>query len=317
MHGQHDDAVISVKDADSSDSERETVEMDSHDIDSNGDADEQPFLHAFDPYSDDLPPLPTDTSWTPTQSVAEWTTTLFSQLPTPLRLWIAEFEPSMRCSWQTMLAEHRPMLPVLFSFVLQFPASDRREAVRHLFTAKGLLVGHEDMFQHMFCGLPAEFGHVDFKAEDDTSTMRVVMAVADCFISLIDSSGFSPAMHWSPLPEAKDPTNFKAGGVHSKEARAAWDELNDSGPGVSKWVMEWVHNRVWFVKNRPHKVDRSARNAPCFDKSSRKHEPDKCSFMSKKVQEMLRVGAVVKLPRGPDRARCPPTVSSMPHSSME
>ena len=53
VHGQHDDAVISVKDADSSDSEHETVEMDSFNrlrsVDSDGDADET-FKHVFDPF---------------------------------------------------------------------------------------------------------------------------------------------------------------------------------------------------------------------------------------------------------------------------
>ena len=73
--------MISVTDGDSDcESGRETMEMDSHDglspIDSTGDADETIFSHAFDPFSDDLPPMPTDPPWTPTKTVAEWTETL-------------------------------------------------------------------------------------------------------------------------------------------------------------------------------------------------------------------------------------------------
>ena len=294
--------MISVTDgADSSDSEHETVEMDSFNrlrsVDSDGDADET-YKHVFDPFSDDLPPLPTDTPWTPSHTTTEWVDILYSQLPHPIRQWITDFEPTMRCSWSTMLAESRPMLPVLSSFALSFAPCDRRAAVKHIFTEKGLLTGHEGMFSLMFCGLPASFGHVDFKAEADTSLMRAVMSVADCFLSLIDSRGFSPAMHWSPLPAASDPSDFKAGGIHTATARKAWDDLSASGPGVSKWVMSWVHNRVWFVKNRPHKVDHSARNAPVFDRSHKKYDTNKCAFMGRKVQEMIKVGAVVKLPRG-------------------
>ena len=293
--------MISVTDGDSDcESGRETMEMDSHDglspIDSTGDADETIFSHAFDPFSDDLPPMPTDPPWTPTKTVAEWTETLHGWIPLPIRRWISQFEPSMRCPWACMIAEHREMLPVLTAYVKEFAPCDRRGAMWHLFDTKGLLEGHKDMFEHMFCGLPREFGHVDFRADDDTSTVRAVMSVADCFLSLVDAEGFSPALHWSPLPAARDPTDFKAGGVHSKEARRAWDEFHESGPGVSSWVLSWVHNRVWFAKNRPHKVDHSARNAPCLDPEHPKFEETKHEFMARKVAEMVRVGAALELP---------------------
>ena len=168
------------------------------------------------------------------------------------------------------------------------------------------------MFKHMFCGLPREFGHVDFRADDDTSTVRAVMSVADCFLSLVDAEGFSPVLHWSPLTAARDPTDFKAGGVHSKEARRAWDEFHESGPGVSSWVLSWVHNRVWFAKNRPHKEDHSARNAPCLDPEHPKFEVPKHEFMARKVAEMVRVGACLLYTSPSPRDA---TLSRMPSSA--
>ena len=68
--------------------------------------------------------------------------------------------------------------------------------------------------------------------------------------------------------------------------------MDKKGPGVSKWVLQWVDNRVWFERSQPLEEDHSARNAKCFS------DPEKKLFMRKKVEEMLRVGAVVKLPRG-------------------
>ena len=165
--------------------------------------------------------------------------------------------------------ENRTMLPVLSSFARQFAPAERRDAVEWLFRSRGLLsyslMGEDsDMFAKLFCGLPESFGHVDFTVDADVTDMKVVMAVADCFLSLIDDQGFSDALRWTPLPVAQDPVNFRAGGMHSKNARERWDRLDREGPGVSKWVLEWVHKRVWFVKNRAHKCDLTAKKCGMF-----------------------------------------------------
>ena len=129
-----------------------------------------------------------------------------------------------------MVEEKRSMLPVLTSFATQFQPADRRGAVEWLFRTKGLLVcdlvgDDSKMFEMLFCGLPDQFGHVDFRIEDDMTEVKVVMAVADCFLSLVDDQGFSSSLHWSPLPMARDPTNFKAGGIHSNQAKKKWEGM--------------------------------------------------------------------------------------------
>ena len=231
----------------------------------------------------DLPSAPAEEVWEPSRTPGEWCVHLWRQLPNPLRQWIQLFEPSMKCTWRCMVEEKRSMLPVLTSYATQFEPAQRREAVQWLFQSKGLLCGSlvgddSGMFEKLFCGLPESFGHVDFAVDADMTEVKVVMAVADCFLSLVDDQGFSSSLHWSPLPMARDPTNFKAGGIHSAQAKKKWDELHREGPGVSKWVLEWVHKRVWFVKNRPHECDLSARNASCFDKNSKQFDSEKLGW---------------------------------------
>ena len=251
----------------------------------------------------DLPSEPAEEQWEPSKTPTAWCEHLWQQLPGPLRQWVTRFEPSMRCTWRCMVVENRTMLPVLSSFARQFAPAERRDAVEWLFRSRGLLsyslMGEDsDMFAKLFCGLPESFGHVDFTVDADVTDMKVVMAVADCFLSLIDDQGFSDALRWTPLPVAQDPVNFRAGGIHSKNARERWDRLDREGPGVSKWVLEWVHKRVWFVKNRAHKCDLTAKNAACFDKNSKQFDGDKFQFMRKKISDMVKVGAVIKLPEG-------------------
>ena len=252
---------------------------------------------------EELPSEPAEEKWEPSRTPREWCEHLWQQLPAPLRRWIGEFEPSMQCSWGCMAEEGRGMLPVLSAFAKQFVPERRREAIQWLFGTRGLLRGDlvsedSEMFKKLFCGIPDSFGHVDFKVDAEVTEMKVVMAVADCFLSLVDDSGFSDCLHWSPLPMARDPENFKAGGIHSAKARRKWDEMNRDGPGVSKWVLEWVHKKVWFVKNKPHKCDWSAKNASCFDRASKQFDGQKFEFMKKKIEDMVRVGAVVRLPSG-------------------
>ena len=232
------------------------------------------------------------------KSPEEWASFLFDQLPVHLRLWILRFEPTMRCSWTTMAVEGRQMLPVLSHFAKQFPPEQRRGMITRLFEDRGLWRQGDKAWQGLFHGLPDDFGHIQFGAYEDMTAARVVMSVADCYLSLIDEGGFSEAIEWSPTPIVKDPEHFKAGGVHAPSAQAAWHRLHESGPGVSKWVLEWIDNRVWFSKNQPHVVDHSAVNASCFNPSSRQYDEEKVAFMDSKIKERLRVGAAIKLAPG-------------------
>ena len=234
----------------------------------------------------------------PSKPAEEWASVLFDQLPVHLRLWILRFEPTMRCTWSTMAVEGRQMLPVLSHFAKQFPAEQRRAMVTRLFEDRGFWRQGDKAWQGLFHGLPDTFGHIQFGAHEDMTAARVVMSIADCYLSLIDEGGFSESIEWSPTPVVRDPEHFKAGGVHAPSAQAAWHRLHESGPGVSKWVLEWIDNRVWFSKNQPHVVDHSAVNASCFSPSSRQYDEEKVAFMDSKIKEMLRVGAAIKLAPG-------------------
>ena len=155
----------------------------------------------------DLPSAPAEEEWEPSRTPGEWCGHLWGQLPKPLKQWIGKFEPSMRCTWRCMAEERRTMLPVLTSFAKQFSPAERRDAIQWLFRSRGLLccelVGDDsDMFSKLFCGLPDSFGHVDFRVDAEVTEMKVVMSVADCFLSLVDDHGFSESLVWSPLPMA-------------------------------------------------------------------------------------------------------------------
>ena len=236
-------------------------------------------------------PQPVD-DWKPVHSVHEWTKVMWEKLPLPLRHWIARFEPSMATSWQTMFAENREVLPVLAAYATSFEPSQRRGAIEWLFESKGLLTGDSDMFRSFFGGIPEDFGKIDFLVTDEVDEVKYVLAVGDRFVSLLDDGGFSKALRWDPLPRVTDPTHFRAGGLHSKSARKAWKKLHEEGPGVSKWVLHWVENRVWYERLQPLEADHSARHAACLQ------EPDKHEFMHNKIMDMLKVGAVVRLPEG-------------------
>ena len=239
----------------------------------------------------------------PDKSPKLWADLMFKKLPGPVRRWVKLYEPSMGCSWETMFGEKREMLPVLQQYVRNFEPGQRRAAVRHLFEKKGLLrLGLDedpsDMFEDIFCGIPDDFGHATFLVDEDMVELKVVMSVADCFLSLIDEEGFPDCLRWMPLPEATDPERFRAGGIHSRTARAYWEAMDKSGPGVSKWVMSWVKDKVWFVKKGPHKVDHSASNAACLDPENVAFDAEKAAFMDKKLTEMIKTGAVIEMPEG-------------------
>lgn len=247
-----------------------------------------------DELEDGFPDPPQD-SWSPSLSPTEWASLTWLRLPAPLRRWIDLFEPSMRVEWKTMYDEQRTVLPVLDAFVGQVKPAERWAAVQWLFRKKGVLVEGEqgsDMFDDLLCGFRSSFGKIDFKLEDDLRSVRYGMAVADKFLSLVDEGGFSKAMVWDPLPRVIDPAHFRAGGLHSKAAKEAWHEMAREGPGVSKWVLDWVDNRVWYERLEPLEEDHSARNSKCFD------DKEMAEFMDSKVAEMVRVGAVVLLPEG-------------------
>ena len=262
-----------------------------------------PNYFTNDSHDFDLPPRPNEAPWVPDTSPNLWTNLMFKKLPGPVRRWIRLYEPSMRCTWETMFREKRSMLPVLQQYARNFEPRQRRAAVRHLFEKKGLLrlglvEDPSDMFEDLFCGIPEDFGHATFLVDEDMTELKVVLSIADCFLSLIDENGFADCLRWVPLPEAADPEDFRAGGVHTRTARKHWEEMNESGPGVSKWVLSWVRDKVWFVKKGPHRVDHSASNAACLDPENVAFDAEKAEFMDRKVAEMVRAGAIIQMPEG-------------------
>ena len=85
--------------------------------------------------------------------------------------------------------------------------------MQHLFESRGLLRADlvhppSDMFRHLFCGIPSDFGHAQFLVDMPMHELRVVMAVGDCFLALVDAEGFSDSLHWAPTPMARDPENL-------------------------------------------------------------------------------------------------------------
>ena len=230
-------------------------------------------------------------NWQPAHSPQEWAAIMWGKLPSPLKQWVAKFEPSM-VSWQVMFAENRAVLPVLAAFAESFDPEHRRQAIEWLFESKGLIEPGDNIFRSIFGGIPADFGKIDFLICDNLEPVKYVLAIGDRFLSLIDDGGYSAALRWDPLPRVTDPEKFRAGGIHSKSAKKAWKRLHEEGPGVSKWVLHWVENRVWYERLRPLEADHSARNAACLQ------EADKKNFMHDKIMEMLKVGAVVRLPEG-------------------
>ena len=194
-----------------------------------------------------------------------------------------------------MLGKNMIILPVLEAFCTLLEPKERYEAVWWLFDRKGLLPeGGEgvDMFTDLLCGFRQEFGKLDFRVGDDLQQARYYMAIADKFLSLVDEGGYSKCMVWDPLPRVLDPTNFRAGGLHTKQAKAEWKKLHEEGPGVSKWVLHWVENKVWYERLQPLEENLSAQNSRCFE------DPEMADFMRTKIHEMVRVGAVVALPEG-------------------
>ena len=80
--------------------------------------------------------------------------------------------------------------------------------------------------------------------------------------------------------------------MHHKADQAAWDEMHKHRLGVSKWVLQWIHNQVWYEWLELLTVDHSAHNSACFE------DEEKAAFMDSKVSEMVQVRAVVLLPIG-------------------
>ena len=119
------------------------------------------------------------------------------------------------------------------------------------------------------------------------------MSMADKFFSIIDEGGFSEALHWSPEPGVHDPDNFQAGGVHSEAAKAAWDRI----PDLSSHVRHWIHHKLWF-KKREHVIEHNVKNAAAVSPGSSKFDEEKFKFLDKKIEDLLKCGAVVQLPEG-------------------
>ena len=150
------------------------------------------------------------------------------------------------------------------------------------------------MFSSVQLGFAAEFGKVRFGWKEEACEEKFWLALADCFVSLLDECGVYDGLVWDPLPRVLDPQDYEAAGVHSAKARAKWRQLDEEGPGVSCWVLEWINRRVYVHPLDPSEdpTDHTARNA------KQTLEPDKAAFIDGKVREMLEVGAVVKLPDG-------------------
>ena len=235
----------------------------------------------------DLPGLQ-QAEWVPELSPWEEAGRMFSLVPEPLQRWIEEVEFDGQ-AWHSVWERQRTVLPLLREFALQFPPEDRRGAVEWLFRSKGLLCGKdEDMFRHLLCKVPENFGFVQFTAGADVSAVKFVLSLVDCFFSMIDDRGFADCVVWQVEPKVVDPSDFKAGGVHTDSARRAWQEL----PGVSAHVQHWIQNKVWF-KKKVHVIDRSARNTAEVDTASGKFDQEKFEFLDRKIQELLQCGAVV------------------------
>ena len=71
-----------------------------------------------------------------------------------------------------MEAEGRQMLPVLTGYAKEFAPAERRGAIEHLFRSRGLLRSDlmhppSDMFEHLFCGIPPDFGHAQFLVDPE------------------------------------------------------------------------------------------------------------------------------------------------------
>ena len=234
--------------------------------------------------------------WKPSRSIAEWAKHHYGLLPAALRTWIDRFEPSMCGGWASMVSEKREMLPVLSTFATSFQPVERKGAIQWLFKKKGIPSEQVAELDGLWAGLPATFGLADFRVDDDTTQLRWVMSVADCFLSLVDDAGFSKSIRWDPFPNNVDPTDFRAGGIHEPDAQRNWARM----PGVSSWVRTWVQEKVWFKKNAPHQVDHSASNAACLNPSGKWFDQEKFSFVDRKIQELVHAGAVVECGELPD-----------------
>ena len=116
--------------------------------------------------------------------------------------------------------------------------------------------------------------------------------MADCFFSLVDSSGFPQHIIWDPAPRVEDPPDFEACGLHSPAAQQYWEQ---HVPNCSKWVRHWIKHKVWFQK-KSHATDHSAQHASFLNPSSPKFDQAKFDFMDKKIRSLVRVRALVELP---------------------
>lgn len=238
-----------------------------------------------------LPEAPSG-SWVPPYSSVEGARGLFAMLPEPLQWWVQKCEGL--ADWERVWQSQESVLPELQRYAKKFRCGERRSAIAGLFGSLGLLKGKDaDMFEHLLCKFHPNFGHIQFRVEQDVEIMRFVMAMGDCFYSLVDDGGFSDALFWGFVPKVKDPENFVSGGVHSKEARQAWAEL----PGVSAHVQHWIQNKVWF-KKKEHIIDRSARNASAVIPGSKGFDEDKFAFLDGKIEELLKCSAIEELPEG-------------------
>ena len=195
-----------------------------------------------------------------------------------------------------MLQDKRVMLPRLTKFTAAFAPAERRSAVKKLFLRRGCGSRGEveAMFSSVLLGLAVDFGRLRFSWREAAGEERYWLALVDCFVSLLDECGVYDGMVWDPLPRIVDPQDYEAAAVHSMSARERWRRLDEDGPGVSSWVLEWVHNKVYVHPLDPSEdsTDHSARNA------KQTSEPDKAAFIDGKVREMLEVGAVVQMPEG-------------------
>ena len=238
-----------------------------------------------------LPEAPRNV-WVPKVEPREWANNLFAMMPGPLQMWGRQFDGLS--DWEVSWERHTTVLPELTRYAKNFQCGERREAVATLFASMGLLQGVDaDMFDHLLCKFDPQFGHVQFGVDQEVGVIRFVMSIADCFYSLIDDRGFSDALFWGVEPMVRDPEQFVAGGVHEPAAKQAWAEL----PGVSSYVLHWIQHKVWF-KKKEHVIDQHVKNAAAVTPGSKNFEEEKFQFLDGKIEELLKCGAVERLPRG-------------------
>ena len=105
-------------------------------------------------------------------------TGLFAMLPEPLQWWVQKCDGL--ADWERVWQSQESVLPELQRYAKKFRCGERRSAIAGLFGSLGLLKGKDaDMFEHLLCKFHPNFGHIQFRVEQDVEIMRFVMSMGD------------------------------------------------------------------------------------------------------------------------------------------